>query len=147
MRRCRKGRITISFLDQFNNKAVHLLFPFVERFFWIIPLTVILAVWSIPATYWQIRVILFWLWFVSDEVKWEGVLKRDHLPIQPENSLFYRIYRVTDRTAFLILLILLIAILVPGPPWIKAAVLVAYVLSQILRGMGDRKYRPKKPEE
>lgn len=57
-------------------------------------------------------------------------------------------YRVMDGTAFLLLLLCLILLLSPMLPWLKYYVVVGVLfLTVILRAIGDRKYRPKKPEE
>ena len=110
-------------------------------------MVLIVAAWSIPETYWQIRVVLFWLWFVTSEIHSEGVMKRDYLPIQPGSSPFYHIYRFVDGVFFLFLLIWLVIMLIPGPSWLKNIFLGVLVLSVIFRAIGDKKYRPKKPEE
>jgi hypothetical protein len=136
-----------SFVDKFRNKLVHFLFPFVERFFLVTSLVLVLAAWSIPETYWQIRVILFWLWFVNSEIHWEGTMERDYLPIQSGSSPFYHIYRFIDGVSFLFVLIWLVIMLIPGPLWIKRVFLGVFAVSIILCAIGDRKYRPQKPEE
>ncbi len=135
-------------LEKANSKAVHFLFPHVERIYYFIAPATLLAIWSIPETYWPIRVILIWCWFLSNEIHWKGVAERDCLPIQPGITLFYRVYRVMDETAFLFLSICLIVLLLPGPPRLKYYVVGGLlILTLVLRGIGDRKYRPKKPEE
>lgn len=137
----------MNFLEKANSKAVHLLFPLVERISLFVPFVVLIAVWSIPETYWPARVVLFWIWLICNEVHWEGAAERDCLPFQPGSGLFYRIYRLICDITFLFLLILLIVLLVPMPLLPKGIVLGVYVAALIPRTIGDAKYRPKKPEE
>ncbi len=137
----------MNFLEKIRNKLVHFLFPFVEGFYPFISLVLIVATWSIPEAYGQIRIVLFWLWFVNSEINWAGIIERDYLPIQPGNSLFYHIYRFINQAFFLFLLIFLITMLIPGLLWLKSGFGVVFVIAIILRAIGDRKYRPKKPEE
>ena len=137
----------MSFLEKANSRVVHLLFPLVERICYFVPFVVLIAVWSIPEVYWPIRVVLVWIWFMCNEIQWKGAAERDCLPLQPGNGLFYTVYRVISDTAFLLLLIFMIVILVPLPLLAKSIVLGVYVAAMILRSIGDRKYRPKKPEE
>lgn len=137
----------MNFLEEFRNKLVHLFFPFVEHFYLILSLVLLVAAWSIPRTYWQIRVVLFWLWFVTSEVNSAGIMEQDYLPIQPGSSPFYRLYRFIDRFFFLFLLVLLVILLLPELLWLKEGLLGVFVVAVILSAIGDRKYRPKKPEE
>lgn len=137
----------MNFLEESRNKLVHLLFPFVERFYPFISLVLIVAAWSIPEIYWQIIIIIFFLWFVTSEIHRAGVMKRDYLPIQPRSSPFYHIYRFIERFFFLFFLIFLVIMLIPGPLWIKNSFWSVLVIVVILRAIGDSKYRPKKPEE
>lgn len=137
----------MKFLEKSRNKLVQLLLPFVERFYPFISLVLILAAWSVPETYWPIRVILFWLWLVNSEIHWASITARDYLPIQPGSSTFYHIYRFIDRFFFLFLLIWPIVLLIPGPLLLKRGFIGVFVLTVILRAIGDWKYRPKKPEE
>jgi len=137
----------MNFLEKFRNKLVHFLFPFVEGFYPFISLVLLVAAWSIPETYGQIRIALFWLWFVNSEINWAGTIERDYLPIQPGSSPFYHIYRFIDRVFFLFLLIFLIIMLIPGLLWLKSGFGGVFAIAIILRAIGDRKYRPKKPEE
>ena len=137
----------MSLLEKANSKIVHLLFQLVESICYFVPFVVLIAVWSIPEVYWPIRVVLVWIWFMCNEIQWKGAAERDCLPLQPGNGLFYTVYRVISDTAFLLLLIFMIVILVPLPLLAKSIVLGVYVAAMILRSIGDRKYRPKKPEE
>ena len=137
----------MNFLERSRNKLVHFSFPFVERFDPFISLVLIVAAWSIPETYWQIRIVFIWLWFVNSEIHSAGVMERDYLPIQAGNSPSYHIYRFIDQVFFLFLLIFLVILLIPGPRWLKGAFLSVLVIAVILRTIGNRKYRPKKPEE
>jgi len=137
----------MNFLERSRNKLVHFSFPFVERFYPFISLVLIVAAWSIPETYWQIRIVFIWLWFVNSEIHSSGVMERDYLPIQPESRPFYHIFRFIDQVFFLFLLIFLVILLIPGPRWLKGAFLSVLVIAVILRTIGNRKYRPKKPEE
>jgi hypothetical protein len=138
----------MNFLEKSRNKLIHLLFPFVERFYIFVPLVVLVAIWSIPQTYWQIRVALFWLWFTIIDIYYAGVMERDYLPVQPGNSLFYHIYRFIARVSFLLPYILLIVLLIPMVPrWLVDAFLGVLVTNVILQAIGDHKYRPKKPAE
>ncbi len=137
----------MSFLEKANSKVVHLLFPLVERISLFVPFVVLIAVWSIPEVYWPIRVVLFWIWFMCNEIQWEGAAERDCLPLQPGSGLFYTAYCLISDTAFLFLLILMIVVLVPLPLVLKGIFLGVYVAALIPRTIGDAKYRPKKPEE
>lgn len=137
----------MNFLEKFRNKLAHLFFPFVEHFYLILSLVLLVAAWSIPRTYWQIRVVLFWLWFVTSEVNSAGIMEQDHLPIQPGNSPFYHLYRFIDRFFFLFLLVLLVILLLPELLWLKEGLLGVLIVAVIFSAIGDRKYRPKKPEE
>lgn len=137
----------MNFLEKSRIKIVCFIFPFVERFYPFISLVLIIAAWSISETYWQIRVVLFWLWFVNSEIYLAGIMERDYLPIQSGSSLFYHIYRFIDWASFLILLILLVVMLIPGLLLIKKVFLGIFVIAGILHAIGDRKYRPKKSEE
>ena len=105
-----------------------------------------MAAWSVPETYWQIRVVLFWLWYLISDIYSSGIIERDYIPIQPGNNFFHHIYRFIDRVFFLFLLICLVIMLIPGPLWLKEGFLGVFVLAVIFRAIGDRKYRPKKPE-
>lgn len=134
-------------LRKICNKTVHFLFPFFERFYLFIALALLVAFWSIPGTYWRIRVVLFWLWFVTSEVKSAGIMKQDYLSIQPGISLFYHLYRCINRFFFLFLFVLLVILLLPEFLWLKEGLLGVFIVGVILRAIGDRKYRPKKPEE
>jgi hypothetical protein len=137
----------MNFLEKSRNKLVHFFFPFVERFNMVISLVLILPVWSIPRTYWQIRIVLFFLWFVTIEIHSAGVTERDCLPIQPGSSPFYHIYRFIDQLFFFLFLIFLVIMLIPESQWLKNVFLGVFVMAGILRAIGDQEYRPKKPEE
>lgn len=135
----------MNFLEKSCNKLVHFLFPFVARFFLVISLVLILAAWSIPEIYWQIKMVLFFLWYVNCGIYWAGAMERDYLPIQSGSSPFYHIYRFIDGVFFIFLFVFLVIMLIPGLLWLKYALLGVFILAGILRAIGDRKYRPKKP--
>lgn len=137
----------MNFLEKSRNKLVHFLFPFVECFYPFLSLVLIVAVWAIPETYWQIRIVFIWLWFVNSEINREGTMKHDYLAIQPGRSHFYHIYRFVDGVFFLFLLIWLVILLIPGLLWLKGGFGGVFVIALILRAVGDRKYRPKQSEE
>ena len=137
----------INILEEIRNKLVHFLFPFVSRFYLVASTVLILAAWFIPETYRPIKMVLFWLWFVNIEINSAGTMERDYLPIQPESSYFYHIYRFIDGVFFLFLLIFLVIMLIPESLWLKNVFLGVFVMTVILRAIGERKYRPKKPEE
>ena len=140
----------MKFLEKFRDKLVHFLFPLVERFFLVLFalfLLLVLFAWPNPDTPWQSKSVLIWLWFVIAEIHWAGTMERDYLPIRPGSSLFYRIYRLIDGIFFLFVLLWLAAILIPGPLWLTYGFCGVFVAAVILRAVGDRKYRPKKPEE
>ncbi len=137
----------MNFLEKSRNKLVHFLFPFIERFYPFVSLVLLVAAWSVPETYWQIRVALFLLWFVNNEIYYAGTMERDYLPVQSGNSPFYYIYRFIDGTSFLLFPVLPVILPILGPLWIKNGLVGLLVLAVILRAVGDRKYRPKKPEE
>jgi len=137
----------MNFLERSRNKLVHFSFPFVERFYPFLSLGLLVAAFSVPETYWPIRAALFWLWFVTSEIHSAGVMERDYLPIQSGNSPFYHIYRFIDQGYFLFSLVFLVILLIAEPLWLKNVFLGVFVMIVILRAMGDRKYRPKKPEE
>ncbi len=139
--------VSMGFLGKFRNKTVHFLFPFIERFYLFIALALLVAAWSIPRIYWQIRVVLFWLWLITSEVNWAGIMEQDYLPMQPGSSPFYRLYRCINRFFFLFLLVLLVILLLPEFLWLKEGLLGVFIVVVILCAIGDRKYRPKKPEE
>ncbi|HEX3016598.1 MAG TPA: hypothetical protein VHP31_01945 [Caproicibacter sp.] len=144
------GGTLMSYLEKFRNKLVHLLFPFVERFLIVISVVLVVSIlltWSVPQKYWQIRSIIFWLIIIYNEIHSAGVMERDYLPIQPGNGPFYRIYRFIDVIFFLLLLVLLVSFLVPGPPWLNNSFYGVLIVAVILRTIGDQKYRPKNPEE
>lgn len=144
----KKIRIMLmNFLEKSRNKLVRFLFPFVERFFPVISFVLILAALSIPKTYWPIKIVLYWLWFVNSEIYRASNMERDYLPIRPGSSPFYHIYRFIGGVFFLFLLILLVIMLIPGLLWLKSVFLGVLVIAVILRAIGDRKYRSKKPEE
>ncbi|TQI67538.1 hypothetical protein [Clostridium sp. KNHs216] len=143
----RKGLVPVDILKKFRNKLVHFLFPFIERFYLFIALALLVAAWSIPRTYWQIRVVLFLLWLVTSEVNSAGIMEQDYLPMQPGSSPFYHLYRCIDRFFFLFLLVLLVILLLPEFLWLKEGLLGVFIVAVILRAIGDRKYRPKKPGE
>lgn len=135
----------MNFLEKSRNKLVFFLFPFIERFYLVISLILILPAWTI--SYWQIRIVLFFLWFVIVEIYSAGTMERDYLPIQPGSGLFYHIYRFINAASFPLLLILLVILLIAEPQWLKNVFLGVFVMTVILRAIGDRTYRPKKPEE
>lgn len=137
----------MNFLEQSRNKLVHFFFPFTERFYPFLSLVLIVATWSVPETYWQIRIVLFWLWFIHSEIHSAGIMERDYLPIQPGISLFYHIYRFIDRAFFLFLLIWLVIMLIPEPLWLRSVFSGVFIMAVLLRAIGEQKYRPKKPEE
>lgn len=137
----------MDFLEKSRSRLVHLLFPFVERFYLAGSLVLIVAAWSVPETYWRIRMVLIWLWLAYSEIHSAGIMKRDYLPIQPGSSPFYHLYRFIEGVFLLFLLIFLAVMLLPGLLWPKKIFLGVLVLAVILRAVGDRKYRPKKPEE
>ncbi|MGX8701285.1 hypothetical protein [Caproiciproducens sp.] len=143
----RKGLVPMDILEKFRNKLVHFFFPFIERFYPFIALVLLVAAWSIPRTYWQIRVVLFWLWFVNGEIYYMDIMERDYFPIQPGSSPFYHLYRCIDRFFFLFLLVLLVILLLPEFLWLQKGLLAVFIVVGILRAVGDHKYRPKKPEE
>jgi hypothetical protein len=134
-------------LEKSRNKLVHSLFPFVDRFYLLISLAWILLVLSIPRTYWPIRIVLLFLWFVILEIHSAGTMERDCLPIQPGSGPFYHIYRFIDRIFLLLYLVFLVIMLIPGPGWLKDVFLGVLVMALIFRAIGDRKYRPQKQEE
>jgi len=74
-------------------------------------------------------------------------MERDYLPIQPGNSPFYQIYRFIDQLFFFFLLIFLVILLTSGLLWLKSVFFAVFVIAVLLRTIGDRKYRPKRPEE
>lgn len=136
----------MNFLEKSRDQLVHFLFPAAGRFYPVISLVLILAVWSVPETYWPVRSILMWLWLVNGGIHFAGIFERDYFPVQPGNGAFYRIYRFSDSAVWLFLLLWLI--LIPGPSrQVKMLFGVVIVAVWILRAVGDRKYRPKKPEE
>lgn len=140
----------MSYLEKFRNKLVHLLFPFVERFLIVISVVLVVSIlltWSVPQKYWQVRSIIFWLIIVYNEIHRAGIMEHDYLPIQPRSSPFYRIYRFIDAIFFLLLLFMLVMILVPGPSWLMYGFCGVLIVAAILRAIGEKKYRPKKPEE
>lgn len=137
----------MNFLEKSRNKLVHFIFSHLEGIFPFVVLVLIIAAWSVPETYWQIRVVLIWLWLVTIEIDLEGTMERDFLPIQPGSSRFYHIYRFTDRFFFLFLLILLADMLILPVIWLTYVFIGAIVPVTVIRAVGDRKYRPKKPEE
>ena len=137
----------MNFLEKSRNKLVHFFFPFVERFYLVISLALILPVWFIPGTYWQIRIISFFLWFVIVEIHWVGTMERDYLPIQPGSGLFYHIYRFINAVSVSLLLIFLAILMIVEPLWLKNVFLGVFIITVILRAIGDQEYRPKKPEE
>lgn len=137
----------MNFLEKSRNQLVRLFFPFVERFYLVLSLGLLVVAWSTFEAYWRIRVILFWLWMVISEIQSAGVRKRDYLPIQSGSGIFPRVYRFVDQAFFLFLLILLIVLLLPVSLWLKQVLLGVLVLAVILRAIGERKFRPKKPEE
>ncbi|MGX8711290.1 MAG: hypothetical protein ACQGTM_13720 [bacterium] len=138
--------VSMGFLGKFRNKTVHFLFPFIERFYLFIALALLVAAWSIPRIYWQIRVVLFWLWLITSEVNWAGIMEQDYLPMQPGSSPFYHLYRCIDRFFFLFLLVLLVILLLPEFLWLKEGLLGVFIVAVILRAIGERKYRPKRPD-
>ena len=137
----------MDFLEKSRNKLVRFLFPIVERFYLFISLALLVTAWSIPETYWQIRVVFIWLWFANSEIEGAGITERDYFPIQPGSSPFYYIYRCIDQVFLLFLLIFLVILLIPGLLWLKRGFFCAFVVALILRAIGERKYRSKKPEE
>lgn len=137
----------MSFIEKSHNKLVDLIFPLVERFYFIVSLVLLVAAWSIPETYWKIRVVLLWLWCLTSDIYSSGIMERDYLPMQPGSSPFYHIYRFIDQVFFLLLLIWLVILLVPGSLWPKRIFLGMFFMAVILHAVGERKYRPKKPEE
>ena len=136
----------MNFIEESRNRLVHILFPFVARSFPFTSLVLMIAAWAIPEVYWQIKIVLFWLWFVNSEINWAGTMERDYLPIQSGNSPFYHIYKFINKVFFLFLLILLVVMLITVPLWLKYCFYGVLVMTVILRAVGDRKYRPKKPE-
>lgn len=137
----------MNIIEKSHNKLVHLLFPFVERFFLFISLILILAAWCITETYWQIKIILFLLWYVNSEIYWAGTMERDFLPLQSGIGPFYHVYRFVNGTFLIFLLTFLVIMLVPVPLWLKSVFCGLFVIVVIIRAIGDRKYRPRKPEE
>lgn len=71
----------MSFLEKSRNKLVHFLFPSIERFY-LMSGILIFSSCFIPETYWQIRVVLLWLWLIIIEIHGAGVMERDYLPMQ-----------------------------------------------------------------
>ncbi|MGX8701289.1 hypothetical protein [Caproiciproducens sp.] len=137
----------MGFLEKFCNKTVHFLFPFIERFYLFIDLGLFVAAWSLPETYWKIRVGLLWTLGLIYDIYSSGVMERDHLSIQPETDFFYRIYRTIDWFFFPFYLIWLIILLIPQLMFIARVFSGVIIVGIILRAVGDHKYRPKKPEE
>ena len=137
----------MNFFEKSRNKLVHLLFPLVERVYPFLSLVLILAIWLIPEACWRIRVVSFGLWLLSSEVHWAGAMERDCLPIQPGGGIFYHIYRFIDGTLFLFWFIFLVIMLIPGPRWLGDGLCGVLIIAVSLRAVGERKYRPKKPEE
>ena len=140
----------MSILEKFQNKLVNLLFPFAKRFSLainLIFLAAILSTWTDLQLYWQIRILLIWIWFVNNEIYWAGTMERDFLPIQPGSGPFYSIYRFINVVFPLFLLIFLVIMLIPVPLWLKTGFCGAFILGIFLQAIGDLKYRPKKPEE
>lgn len=135
----------MSFLEKLRNKIVRFLYPYLAHFFLILYFVLFLAVCSIPETYWQIRMVLLWLWIVNNALHWAGTMERDYLPIQPGYSLFYHVYRFISETSFLFFPIFLVAMLIPALLWLKIGFCGVLLAVVILRAVGDRKYRPKKP--
>lgn len=134
-------------LEKYRGKVVHFLFPIVERFYLVASLVLLVAAWFVPDTYWPLRVVLFWLWLLVTEIDSAGRMERDYLPVQPGSSIFYHIYRFVEAISLVFLLVLLAIMLIPGLMWIKEGFLGVFIIGVILRAIGDRKYRPKKPEE
>jgi hypothetical protein len=137
----------MSFLEKFHNKLVYLLFPIIKPLSIIVSLALIVVAWSVGETYKQISVVIPCLGFIFSDISSAGVMERDYLPIQPGSGPFYHIYRFISRVSFLFLLITLVIVLIPDPLWIKYIFLGVFVIAIILRAIGDKKYRPKKPEE
>lgn len=137
----------MNIIEKYRNKLLKFLFPFIDHFYPIISLVLIVAALSVPKTFWQIEVVLFWLWLVNSEIYWKGVMERDYLPIQSGNNLFYHIYRFIDLASFFLLLIFLAVMVIPGLLVLKRIFLVMFVIAVILRTIGNRKYRLKKPKE
>lgn len=138
----------MNFLEKSCNKLVNFLFPFVERSYPFVPLVLILAVFFIPVTYWQIRIVSILLWFVTNEIHFAGVMERDYLPIQPGSSPIYHIYRFISGVFLLFMPILLVIMLIPGMLlWLRYGFCGAFIIAVLIRDIGDRIYRPKKPEE
>gem|GEM_PF-1317926 len=137
----------MKFLEKTRDKIMHFLFPFVARFFLVVSLGLFLAASAVPAPYWQIKMVLFWLWFVNNGIYSSGTMERDYLPIQPGSSPFYHIYRFINGVFFLFLLVFLAVLLLPELLWLKTVFLAVFVMAAVLCAIGNRKYRPKKPEE
>ncbi len=140
----------MNFLEKFRNKLVHFLFPFIERFFLVIALVLMVSIWfawSVPQPHSQTRAVLVWLTLVYSQIYRAGVTERDCLPLQPGSGPLYRSYRFIDRVFFLFFLIWLLLLLIPVPLWVSGTFAGAFVAAVILRTIGDLKYRPKKPEE
>lgn len=137
----------ISILEEIRNKLVHFLFPFVSRFYLVAYMALFLAALFTPETYLPIKIVLFCLMFLHIEINSEGTLERDYLPIQPGNSIFYHIYRFIDGVSFFFLPILPVIMLILGSQWLQNVFLGIFVIAAIIDIIGNRKYRPKKPEE
>ncbi len=135
----------MNFLEKSRNKLVHFLFPFIGRVYQFLSLGLLVAAVFIPNR--EIGIIFWWLWFVIIEINSAGVMERDYLPIQPGSSPFYHVYRFIDQAFCLFLLIWPVILLIPVPGQIKYAFLGVFIIVTILRAIGDKKYRPKKPEE
>lgn len=137
----------MNYIEKTYNRFVHFLFPLIDRLYPFISLVLIVAAFSISGNYWQIRIVFLWFWFVNSEINRVGAMERDNLPIKPENSPFYHIYRFIDRIFFLFLLIFLVILLIPELLWLKSVFWGVFIIAVLLRTIGDRKYRPKRSEE
>ncbi|MBW7572836.1 hypothetical protein [Caproiciproducens faecalis] len=137
----------MNFLENFNHKIVHFLYPLTKRLYLILPLVLVLAVFSVPETDKPIVSVLFWLWLVIIESRWSMDLEQYHLPLQPASGAFYHIYRFAEQVRVLVTLLWLIVLLIPGPMWLKRNFAIVLILLIIIRTIGDKRYRPQKPEE
>lgn len=144
-------------LEKCRSRLVRLLFPIVQRFYLVIALILIVAVWftfSIPQPSERTKLILLWLTITIGQIYWSGIRERDYLPAQPGSGLFYRAYRIADQICFLFYFIWLIFLLIPESlsagrvVGTAARVFVClFIVVLILRAAGERKYRPKKSKE
>lgn len=87
--------------------------------------------------------IVLWVLGLIYDIYSSGVMKRDHLSIQPKTDFFYRIYRVINRFFFPFYLIWLVILLIPELILIARVFSGVIIVGIIVRAVGDRKYHPK----